>query len=117
MRCDKKRSRPQLFKQHVGLDLPQMYPAGTYRVAVEGQYRMIHLSTPASREHKVALVTSVSSPSAAWREDDRAVLAFECGLGRCQLISVWGGAGRDVLSLPHARTRPGAGSTNWNCMP
>src|SRR5215831_9017918 len=81
----------------------EMYPAGTYRVQVQGPYSTVRISNLETRHDAVMLVTSTETPAAAWRATGAPVMAFECGLGRCQLTQIWAGFDRPALSLPHPR--------------
>jgi hypothetical protein len=81
------------------------YPAGTYRVDVENGYHWVRLSNSETKQNTAVLTSSVDQASPQWRANDEPVIAFECGLGRCQLVRVWAGQDRPALSFPHPRMK------------
>jgi hypothetical protein len=83
-----------------------MYPAGTYRVDVSNGYQFVKLSNMDTRRPANALVISTQDVPREWRSSETPIMAFECGLGRCQLTRVWLGYGNPALNLQRpTRTR------------
>lgn len=88
------------FAFRVGNDL---YAPGSYRVELQSAGTRIFVQT-AEKGHGTVILTqsSVNVPK-QWRESGAPTLAFECGLGRCQLTQVWSGDELPAFNVSHPR--------------
>ena len=84
----------------------QMYAAGTYHFSVTNAERVVLVRNADTGRGGMQFVTGRDSPDARWQSANQPTVAFECGLGRCQLTRIWSGYGQAALSLPHSRLRP-----------
>jgi len=78
----------------------ELYPAGTYQVTVRDANTRIFLLNFESRRTGVAIPLASGDASRQWRDNGSPVMAFECGVGRCQLTRMWTGeTGSPALNL------------------
>jgi hypothetical protein len=89
----------------------ELYPAGTYSVEVQNANTMVYLINREARRSGILVPLPAADPSKEWRTSGAPMLAFECGLGRCQLTQVWAGTDHPVLPIPHRRLGPGEVAT------
>jgi hypothetical protein len=82
-----------------------VYPAGTYRVDVTDAHTRIYLLNTETHRTAITIPTATSDASRAWRDNGAPMMAFECGLGRCQLTKMWTGqSGTPALELPRPKS-------------
>jgi hypothetical protein len=81
----------------------EVYSAGIYQVDVQNGYHLVRLSNWETKQNGLLLTSSMDQASPQWRANGEPVIAFECGLSRCQLVRVWTGDERPAVSLPHPR--------------
>jgi hypothetical protein len=96
--------------QSLNADIPfafrfgkNLYPAGTYHVSVQGANRIVHLYNADTNAGRFMLPTATELASKTWRAAGAPALAFECGLGRCQLVQLWTGYDQPALSFARPR--------------
>jgi hypothetical protein len=64
---------------------------------------VVRISNWEAKQSSALLVSSIDQASAQWRASGDPVMAFECGLSRCQLVRVWTGEERPAVALPHPK--------------
>src|SRR5438046_1897465 len=81
----------------------QIYAAGSYSFGVEGVSPRLQIRNSDTRRGGMQLASYIGDPAKEWRESGKPVLAFECGLGHCQLVQMWPGMEKPALNFPRPR--------------
>jgi hypothetical protein len=76
------------------------FAPGSYRVIVKPENHLLVLSNYESKQTAMIIFTR-SDLAKEWKAKGEPVMAFECGVGRCALASVWTGYENSTLTLPH----------------
>src|SRR5207247_8997288 len=81
----------------------EVHPAGSYSFDVQNGSTRVALRNYDTRRGGLQLALYLGDAPKEWRANGKPALAFECGLGRCQLIQVWSGAEQPALNFPRPR--------------
>jgi hypothetical protein len=74
---------------------------GVYTVRVDSGYHFLVISSYETKQSTTLLTGVLNDPNKEWAAKGKPVLAFECGISRCELSRLWTGPGKSAMTFPH----------------